>query len=246
MSSETPIRARSDVDLPGPFRVGEREIETVCRSLGMIGAVKISAACNDRTTRVFSSLSQLFSYANPEAKQIFRLTLAARSTDYTQQGEVVFNSQWSGGISFSVEAPDDTATLLKGQLLDVLHGVRPWYAVLHKLNFARVFLGVLLAFVALLAAIVFAKYNPSSAPPEPKPFSTYVRAGLYMAAFPIAGEIANALRDAYFPARSILIGQATERDKKLDHLQKVVVIPLVVGVVGFGINRMYGILQRAW
>jgi hypothetical protein len=238
--------------MPGAFRVGEREIRAICNLFARLGAIKLTATCSDRVTREFSSVEQLLAYENPETKRIVGLTVAVRPADYSASkipehtfADVVFNSQWSGGISISVDAPDEIATRLKGQLRDILSSVRPWYAVLHKIDFHWAFLGVFVAFF-VVAIVLLGKAEPKPLGDSPGALgATYLKLGAIITAVQAAGSVVNALRNKFFPAKCILIGQAQERDKKVEPVQKIV-ITLVLGAVGAAGTWMLRLLWRIW
>jgi hypothetical protein len=61
----------------------------------------------------------------------------------------------------------------------------------------------------------------------------------------IAGGITNTLRDKFFPAKSILIGQAKERSKNLEPVQRIL-IPLLMSAVGGAAWWMIKALARIW
>jgi hypothetical protein len=73
----------------------------------------------------------------------------------------------------------------------------------------------------------------------------YFKVGAFIMAFPIAGAITNAMRDRFFPAKSILIGQAKERSKNLEPVQRIV-IPVVLSAVVGAATWLLNLLARVW
>lgn len=103
-----------------------------------IGPLEIQIDCVDEITRNFPSMEELLLYENAKSKAIKSLRLFARSKDSNQRAEIKFtDSEWRG-ISIELDASQEVVSRLKDEVLDILSGMRPWYAPVHRIEAAKV------------------------------------------------------------------------------------------------------------
>jgi hypothetical protein len=224
--------ASYSVELSHAFVIGEDELKKLTRLLSdRIGALEIRADCADDVARTFTTLSELVAFENPQGKEIRRLYISARSDDFTKRATIdLFGSRWRG-ISLEFHARDDVVSRLRTEVLDVVGGMRPWYAVLHRADFVSISLIVyLLLWFGLLIAVAF-KWIPVQASKEGN------ASGSAMAQLIVYGGIAvlfamgialNRFRDILFPRAVFLIGQGKARFQQLERFQWGVVIAFIV------------------
>jgi hypothetical protein len=222
-------------ELPPPFIAGPEELRKLVDLLSeRIGAVGIKATCADDVSREFSSLKELLAYENVKDREIRGLALKASSEDSMKHIRIDLSRAKWRGISLEIQGRDDVVTRLRADVLDVVAGMRPWYAVLHRVDF---FLGAgFLLFVILMVVLsaVALKWLPTGASTAPSTRSTsreeavaYVLLILFFA----AAIGLNRFRDKLFPRAAFLIGQAERRFRHLEQIQWAIVISFIVSVV---------------
>jgi hypothetical protein len=86
----------------------------------------------------FKNVKELAAFENAKGKEIRRLHLSARSDDFEKRATIdLSGSRWRG-IWLDFEARDDVVSRLRTEVLDLVGGMRPWYALLHHVDFASI------------------------------------------------------------------------------------------------------------
>lgn len=215
--------AHYSVDLPHAFVAGPDELKKLATLLNdRIGNVEIRVDCADDASRNFTSVRELIVYENPKAKEIRRIHLNARSDDFSKRATIdLSGSRWRG-ISLNYTARDDVVSRLRTETLDIIAGMRPWYSIMHRVDFVSVSVfAYMLLWFGLLAVVAF-KLLPVSESNESDPsssaFAQLVVFGVIAALFGI-GIILNRFRDSIFPRAVFTIGQGESRFKQLERFQ---------------------------
>ena len=187
-----------------------------------IGPLEIQIDCVDEITRNFASMKELLLNENAKSKAIKRLRLFARSKEFDKRAEIKFtDSEWRG-ISIELDASEEVVSRLKDEVLDILSGMRPWYAPVHRFEPTKVFI---LALFFLLAALLFSLYNLGEEVLGPQKFTprslaTYVSIVLAM---PFLSLFALSLivrgKNSVFPRAIFGIGQGAGRLINLERIQ---------------------------
>lgn len=239
--------AHYSVELPHAFVAGSEELKKLSALLdSRIGNVKFQADCADDVSRSFDSVRELVAYENPKAKEIRRIHLSACSDDYTKRARIdLSGSRWRG-ISLDFSARDDVVSRLRTDCLEVIAGMRPWYSIMHRIDFVS--LGVLayaVLWLALLAVVAF-KLVPGSDSQESNVSSSalgqLVVIGIIAALFS-SGIIVNRFRDFIFPRAVFRIGQGESRFKQLERVHWGVVVAFLAS---FAAGLVIAVLQLFW
>lgn len=224
--------AHYSFELPHAFVVGPDELKKLAQLLSVrIGNLEIRADCADDVSRDFMTANDLIAYENSKAKEIRRIHLSARSDDFSKRASIdLSGSRWCG-ISLDFTARDDVITRLRMQTLDIIAGMRPWYSVMHRIDFVSIgLLAYVLLWFGLLAVVAF-KLVPVSDSNEDNPSSSaFAQLVVYggMAILFGFGIVLNRFRDSIFPRAVFTIGQAEARFKQLERFQWGIVIAFVV------------------
>jgi hypothetical protein len=210
------VDADYDVELPQAFVAGEEELKKLARLLAdRIGSRKLEAYCADDVRRTFKSPNDLIAYENSRDTQIRRLRISAQSDDdFTKRTEIDLSGSWWRGISLHFHARDDVVSRLRAEVLDIIAGMKPWYAVMLRFNFVP----VLIVSFFVVALGILAVWILIGDPHEPnlgqwirgQAFGTLIGYG-GMAFLLVFGLLLNRFRDTLFPSAVFLIGQGKGR-----------------------------------
>lgn len=217
------MEAHYSVTMTTPFVIGPDQLETLSSLLrDEIGKVEILAECSDGFSRQFSSFQELVNYENPRSKEITRIQLTARSDGFTKNASIdISGSRWRG-VSLDFRANEDAVDRLRTHTLDVFDGTRPWYGMVHNVDFVYAgCVALLLLWLSLLAGFALRRV-PGSDTPE----STYTtkrqsaiaqmaNIAVLAAIFGI-GIVLNRARDTIFPRAVFTIGQGAIRFRDLE------------------------------
>src|SRR5262245_15378019 len=208
-----PVDAHYSVELPQAFVVGEDELKKLADLLSdRIGNLEIRADSADDVARTFKTVKELAALENAKGKEIRRLHISARSDDFKKRATIdLSGSRWRG-ISLDFEARDDVVSRLRTEVLDLIGGMRPWYAVFQRVDFAsNAFLAYLLFWFGLLIVVAF-KWVPVDSTKDQNPsgsalaqFQLVIYGGIAIL-FAI-GIVLNRFHDSFFPRAVFLIGQ---------------------------------------
>jgi hypothetical protein len=234
-------------ELPPPFIARPEELRKLVDLLSdRIGAVVIKATCADDVSREFSSVKELLAYENVKEREIRGVAFKAASDDYKKNARVDLSAAKWRGISLDFQGRDDVVTRLRSDILDIVAGMRPWYAVFHRIDFFLAACLLLFTIGIAVTSAVAMKWVPVGASTAPSTRGTsreeavfYVLLVLFLA----AAFALNRFRDKLFPRGVFLIGQAKGRFKHLEQVQWTVVISFIVsviaGLVVLVIDRVY-------
>ena len=220
------------VELPHAFVIGSDELKKLAALLDeRIGKVEIRVDCADDASRNFTSVRDLVAYENTKTKEIRRIHLAARSDDFSKRATIdLSGSRWRG-ISLDFTARDDVVSRLRTETLDIIAGMRPWYSIMHRIDFVSVgFFSYILLWFGLLAVVAFRLVpvsDSTSSTPSASAFAQLVIYGGIAALFGI-GIVFNRFRDSVFPRAVFAIGQGESRFNHLERVQWGIVIAFVV------------------
>jgi hypothetical protein len=239
----TIVDANYSVSLSHPFVIGEAELKKLARLLkDRIGDVDIHASCADDISRSFKSIDDLLAFENTKAQAIVRLDLSARSTDFSKRASIEFSGSRWRGIALSLSARDDVVTRLRSEILDICAGMRPWYALLHRIDFFSVsFFAYLVLWLSILAAVAFKWVkvrHANETDPAATAYGQLVVAGVVGLLF-ATGFALNRFRDTLFPRAVFRIGQGRARFEHLERIQWTVMI-------GFVVSFVAGVIPLLW
>lgn len=208
-----------------------------------IGKVDISADCIDKIERKFNTVKDLIAYENSKSKEIRRVYLRTRSDDYSKSATIVFRDAFllEARVSIDIVGREDVVSRLKEKILDIIGGIRPWYGVMHHVNFFYVFLiSWLILFIIRILSYISAlalklKWVPvdeilTSLAELPRGWLLILSIFSVVLAF-----FSNKLRDFFFPPTVFTIGQGEARFKYKERFQWVVII-------GFGVSLAAGLV----
>jgi len=222
------LDAHCSVELPHAFVAGPDELKKLATLLNdRIGSVDIRVDCADDVSRDFTSVRELIAYENPKAKEIRRIHLTARSDDYSKRATIDLSASRWRGISLDYTARDDVVSRLRTESINIIAGMRPWYSIMHQVDFVSTSLFAYMFLWFGLVAVVAFKLVPVSDPNESNPnssaFAQLVVFGGIAALFGI-GIILNRFRDSIFPRAVFTIGQGESRFNQLERFQWGVII----------------------
>jgi hypothetical protein len=235
--------AHYSVELPQAFVVGEGELKKLAELLSdRIGDVEIHADCADDVCRMFKNVKELAAFENAKGKEVCRLRLYARSGDFKKRATIdLSDSRWRG-ISLDFEARDDVVSRLHTDVLDLVGGMCPWYALLHRVNFVVVaFIAYLVLWFGVLLAVAFQWVSLDGSKgqtPSSSALGQLVVFGGIAVLFGV-GIVLNRFRDVVFPRSVFLIGQGNARFQHLQRCQWGIVIAFIVSLAA-------GIVIAVW
>jgi len=226
------VDAHYSVELSQAFVAGEEELKKLTDLLSnRIGSFEICAHCTDNVSRTFKTVKELAAYENARGKSICRISISSRSDDFKKRAEIdLSGSRWRG-ISLDIEARDDVVSRLRTEIKDLVDGMRPWYTVLHRVDFQSIaiFAYLLLGFV-LLFVVGFNWISVNNSQQQNPSGSALAQLVAYsgIAALFIMGLVMNRVRDSLFPRAVFLIGQGKTRFQHLERIQWGVVVAFLV------------------
>lgn len=237
------MNVRYSKELSHAFVVGPNGLKKLVGLFqNRIGEVEISTDCADDFSREFKTLKDLIAYENPKPKEIQRISLRARSDDYSKSITIVFReSSWlSSGISIDINGREDVVSRLKEEILDIIAGMHPWYRVMYHINFINpvwIVLGILLvvgflfSFFILLLALGWVPAVPEANRRELMSHLGSIRIVLLIpqVIFFVIAVFSNKILKSFFPKAVFMIGQGESRFKYKERFQWVVII-------GFGVS----------
>lgn len=224
-----PTDAHYSVELPQAFVVGKDELKKVADLLSdRIGNLEIRADCTDDVARMFATVENLAAFENAKGKEIRRLQFSARSGDFKKRAVIdLSDSRWRG-ISLDFEASDDVVSLLRTDILDLIGGMRPWYAALHRIDFASI--ALIAYFMLSFSLLIVFAFKWIQVDLSYSALSALVVSGgiaILFAVFAI-GIALNRFRDSLFPRAVFLIGQGIARFQQLERIHWGIIIAFII------------------
>ena len=215
------MNAHYSIELPHAFVIGDDELKKIARLLAdRIGNLEICADCADDVSRTFHSVNELVAYENPKPKEIVRIRLNSCSDDCSKNAAIdLSGSRWRG-ISLDFRARDDVVTHLRTDILDIIVGIRPWYSVMHRIDF--VFIGFLAYSILWFGLIVVVAFKWIHVEEDyDSSHSAFAQLVVFggIALLVAIGILLNRFRDRVFPRAVFLIGQGRARFKHLERIQ---------------------------
>lgn len=201
-----------------------------------IGEATITASCADGVQRDFRSVKQLTQYDNLRSRELLRVNVSSRSTDWKTTAAMTLSSKAREPIAFSITAPDDNLVLrVRGNLLSLAGEMRPWYSRVATLDFVSVMMAILaVTVIAIFVGLAFDLLPFTSGASSNSAAETRVEARVLSATLAIAACAAalNKLRARLFPLGVIALGQGAERFRTQETIRWVIVVGLIVSFVG--------------
>jgi len=235
--------AQYSVEIPQAFIVGEHELKKLTDLLAdRIGDCEIRADCVDDIARTFKTVREFAAFENAPRNEIRRLHISARSDDFKKRATVdLSGSRWRG-ISLGFEARDDVVSRLRTEVLDIIAGMRPWYSVLHRVDFVGIsFLTYFLLWFASSLVVTF-KWMPAGDAREEDPTSSAAAQLIVYGGIAVLfgmGFLLNWFRDSIFPRAVFVIGQGKNRFQHLERIQWGIVIAFVVSFVASAVIAVW-------
>jgi hypothetical protein len=220
--------------LPTAFVVGEDELKKLSDLLSeRIGKLEIRADCAGEVARTFKNVKEVGAYENAKGKEIRRLHLFAYSDNFDKRATIVLCGSLWRGISLDLQGRDDVVTRLRMDLLEIIGGMRIWYAGFHRVDFVAIALfAFFLLWFGSLIGVAF-KWVPIEGRKEEDPHAV-ARAQLavygLIAILLAIGLGLNCLRNSVFPRAVFLISQGKRRFQLLEKIQWGIVIGFVVSL----------------
>jgi hypothetical protein len=235
--------AQYSVERRHAFIAGAEELKKLVNVLtDRVGTVKIRVDCADDIARDFSSVRDLLAYENPKSKQVRCVSLSAQSDDYSKRATIRMSGKRWGGISIDLVAREDVLTRLQTEILDIIAGMRPWYGIVHRVDFVAIaFCALALIWFSVVAIVAFGLANapqPKQVDPTSSARTEIIGYGA-IAVLLAFGFTLNRFRDSIFPLAVFKIGQGTARFKHLEQIQWSV-------VVGFFVSLAAGLVVLVW
>jgi len=235
------MNASASVERRHAFVLSATDTQTLWRLLEeFAGKTEATALCSDDLERTFDTPDELLAYDNPVSREIVKLSLASRSSDYNTRAEVSFFSNDQPSIRLRATGAEDSVTRFKAALIDTLGGMRPWYSPVARLDFIYVVGGIFLVLIMLVQAM--------TGDGKPTPGLSAGKAGLViiitLAMLAILGLmiwVLNLLRRRFFPVATFSLGQGQRRHDFDERIRWVVFVGLLVSIVG----SLFAALMRA-
>jgi len=147
-------------ELPQPFALTVKHVRAIVDVLEQrVGTVSIKATCVDNTTRKFESVEELDSFQHPSTQQIEELEVSALSKELglEPRAAITFSSRsWREGVTLSVDANQDTETIVRNELKAIVAGTEPWYG--WACDFSLLGCVLFVHFLGLCVATVWAHF----------------------------------------------------------------------------------------
>lgn len=237
------MNAHYSVELLQAFIVGEDELKKLADLLfDRVGNLEIRAGCADDVARTFANVKELAAFENAKGKEIRRLHISARSDDFKKLATIELSGSRWRGIALDFGARDDVVSRLRTEVLELIGGMRPWYAVLHRVDFESIaFLAYLLLWFGLLVAAAFKWIPVDGGKEQNRSASALAQLVIYggIAALFAMGIVLNRFRDSVFPRAVFLIGQGKVRFQHLERIQWGIII-------GFIVSFAAGVVIAVW
>ena len=147
------IRSRQD----GVYALLPSDVQHICKILENEGAkVSMSIDCADDIQRTFATFEELDAYENTPSKQVAELTVSASKAEVNggpiDSCNVRFGRE--GRVAVDIEGDEFRGLYLRDQMLDVVDGLRPWYANVSKALSSDMVPMFLLGFLLVAAALI--------------------------------------------------------------------------------------------
>lgn len=111
--------------------------------------------CSDYTEIITDEIDDLLNFPNSTIRQIEGLKINTRNYNYLN-GDVNFEFREHSSISYSLEGPDEKVLFFSKKIEELIHGSRPWYSILTRLDaWFSVLVGYGLFGLAYFVAVIF-------------------------------------------------------------------------------------------
>ena len=225
------------------FILTEEDLRALSGSVGEIGPLRCSVKCTDGLSREFETVEDLLSFDNSPTRAIEALSLSSHSEDWSTSAKVSFENRPLTSVGVQLDGPDKPITNLNSELEARLAGMKPWYAVLTRVEFYFLALAAIFAWVILMLALIAFELVPansaseSAQDPRVVALATLVSYAAIGVTFISIGVLAR-LRDRLFPVGAFAIAQGKSRHELLEKIRWAVVVGLMVSVLGGAIGSV--------
>lgn len=230
------MKASVSINVRTSALVDESDLKKISELLAdRIGDVSFHLDCADEVERTATGLKELMKYENAYPSRIVRLRIRAIGEKPFEKSAVVdFAGKMFRDVWVTIEGRDDVVSRLRNDLSEVIHGMRPPYAILHSISFGRIAFGLCVGFLLMMGSwgTFFAiKTNDEKV----LSVSEYVNGLCLMlicvGVFVGSGFGVDWLLRKVFPKMVFLIGQERRRYDSLEKFQWGVVISGVLGII---------------
>ena len=213
----------------GAFAVGGDHVKSIAKALSDAGQeLHLEIDCADYAQREFSNVPEFLDYENEKSKGILSLTISSRSPVESKSSDSthidfkldIFDRS---AINIRVRSEDDEkGQALREKLVGIIHGTKPWYSWVTKIDWNTLNWSAIAAFVLLL--LVGGSYillteglmAVSSSNGEAPWILQFTVASILIGAYLLMAAFIVGVRRKFFPSTVFLVGQEIERNRSMD------------------------------
>lgn len=202
-----------------------------------IGSTSAEIGFSDSIERTVSSFEDLLAFENSNKRKIKKIEIYGRSDSDDNRARVLFSDSKYRPIEVSATGEDGAVTKFGDNITELIDGLKPWYAIISKLDFFYI-----IGFVCWIAFILLDIITPDS----PNDKAIEITQGIKII-FILLGGLGvislfiwglNRLRNIYFPFSSFAIGQGKERHRVQENVRWGVVVAFIVSLAASTVFAM--------
>lgn len=213
-----------------PFVLTEADLNKIWKALEKdIGTVSAEINFTDSIERKVETFDDLISFENSMNKKINKIEIYGRSGTNDNRARVLFSDSRYRHIEISATGEDKAITSFGDSINEIIDGLKPWYAIISKLDFFYI-----IGFVCWIAFMLLDIMTPDVANDKTVELDQGIKIILTMlgiiAAIALSIWGLNRLRSVYFPFASFAVGQGLERHRVQENVRWGVVIAFIVSL----------------
>lgn len=242
------MKVSREDSLTQPFVLEDSDLENLCSRLQKwVTNFNFEITNKDSLKREFSNLADLLLFENPPNKDIETLRLRGSSSNLETRIWIRFDKNSLRNVFISIEGDEAAAMAINDCLEESLAAIKPWYALLARINFYLILLAIYLLPAALfLIAVGLGIIKIQSAPSSnlESRIQSFV-IGVLSGFIPIIfGTFLNNVKRSMFPMGVFALGQGAKRHKDKEIVRTVVVVAFFVSLASSILGTLIFALWR--
>lgn len=229
------MEASGNAEWKHAFVLKEADVRKVWELLQLhIGTVACSGECADGITRQFGDVDKILEFNNAKQKGFKRIVFDSMSEDRSNFANLEFSENRWKPISVRISGSEEVVVKLKGEIEDVIHGMRPWYSRFTRVDFFYVGLAILSPLSGFL--LVLSQGRRIKSLTMNGAIQAFVGSTVLVFVIGVSIWILNKLRERLFPICCFALGQGKDRyatQEKIRWGLVWVIVPLIIASVGW-------------
>jgi hypothetical protein len=206
------MEAHAEFDIKKAFVLKSEDITKIWKIFEDNGMEVIATiTCSDDFVRKFEKCEMLIQYENAKRSKIIKLDIEGKFNNPYTRAKISFEYFNFKPIHVSICGDESLVLPMRIKIVDVLHGIKPWYSCISTMSFLN---AIFLVAILMNIFLFFAPFFIPSLATKPKSAISSHEISVILNMLTFGGLLIfgiNCLRNKLFPLNTFAIGQGLVR-----------------------------------